>query len=102
MPNFVRVASLSELAPNQCKVVEVGQTPVALFNVGGSVFATHNTCLHRGGSLGEGELDGNVVTCPLHGWQYDVKTGVSQTSPDKKLACYAVQVEGDDIKVAVD
>ena len=45
---------------------------IALANVGGKLYAINNVCLHRGGPLGEGELGGQVVTCPWHGWQYDV------------------------------
>src|SRR5436309_1879019 len=56
MANFVKVASLSELQPGICKTVEAGGKTLALFNVDGTVYALDNTCLHRGGPLGEGIL----------------------------------------------
>ena len=101
MPEFVKVAILSELAPGTCKPVEAGGKVVALFNVDGNIYALDNTCLHRGGPLGEGSLNGDVVTCPWHGWEYNVRTGEKLNVPAVKVATYPVQVEGNDIKVAV-
>lgn len=101
MADFVRVASLSELAAGSSKAVEAGGKAIALFNVNGSVFALDNTCLHQGGPLGEGMLEGEVVTCPWHMWEYNVRTGEKVDSPSIKVSSYQVQVEGDDIKVAL-
>jgi len=101
MPEFFKVATLSELAAGTCKPVEAGGKVIALFNVEGSVYALDNTCLHRGGPLGQGTLNGDVVTCPLHMWEYNVRSGEKVNSPGVKVATYPVQVEGDDIKVSV-
>lgn len=101
MSEFLKVATLSELAPGTCKPVEAGGKVVALFNVDGNIYALDNTCLHRGGPLGEGTLNGEVVTCPWHGWEYNVRTGEKVNVPAVKVATYPVQVEGNDIKVAV-
>lgn len=102
MPNYTRAASVSDLKPGENKVVSVNGTEVALFNVDGQFFAINNTCLHRGGPLGEGFLDSDVVTCPWHGWKFNVKTGVSPVVPTAKVATYQVRVEGNDVMVAVD
>jgi nitrite reductase (NADH) small subunit len=101
MAEFVKVASLADLAPGSAKAVEVAGTTIALFNVDGTVFALDNTCLHQGGPLGEGMLEGEVVTCPWHMWEYNVRTGEFVANPEIKVATYPVQVEGTDIKVAV-
>ncbi|HEV2245422.1 MAG TPA: Rieske 2Fe-2S domain-containing protein [Terriglobia bacterium] len=101
MAEFVTVAKLSELDPGIAKAVEVNGKAIAVFNVNGKIFATDNTCLHQGGPLGEGMLEGNVVTCPWHMWQYNVCTGENLEDSLLKLETYPVQVEGDDIKVAV-
>ena len=101
MPNFIKVASTSDLKPGENKVVEANGEQVALFNVDGEFFAISNTCLHRGGPLGEGFLEGDVVTCPWHGWKFNVKTGVSPVMPTAKVATYQVKVEGNDVLVAV-
>jgi nitrite reductase (NADH) small subunit len=101
MAEFVKVASLSELPPGSAKGVEVSGKALALYNLGGSVFATDNTCPHRGGPLGEGDLEAQVITCPWHGFQYDVKTGKCLTNAALSLGCHAVRVEGDSILVEV-
>ena len=101
MAEFIKVASLSELEPGACKAVEAGGKTIALFNVDGTIYALDNTCLHRGGPLGEGTLEGDVVTCPLHMWEYNVRTGETLADPSLKVESYAVQVDGDDIKVAL-
>jgi nitrite reductase/ring-hydroxylating ferredoxin subunit len=101
MAEFVKVASLFELAPGSAKAVEVNGKTIALFNVEGAVYALDNTCLHRGGPLGEGELMGEVVTCPWHQWEYNVRTGELVGDSSVKVDTYPVRVEGDDIKVAV-
>jgi len=100
MASFIKVAQKAEIQPGKCKTLDVAGTPVALFNVDGSYFAIHNTCLHRQGPLGEGQLSGNVVTCPLHGWQYDVKTGQAVQNPSMVVAKFAVKVEGEDVFVS--
>ena len=61
-----RTANLSEIPVGSIKEVQVAGTPVALANVGGKLYAINNTCLHRGGPLGQGQLEGTVVTCPWH------------------------------------
>ncbi len=101
MAEFVNAASLSDLAPGSCKAVEVAGKMIALFNVNGTVCALDNTCLHQGGPLGEGMLEGDVVTCPWHMWEYNVRTGEKVDRPSLKVVTYEVRVEGNEIKVAV-
>jgi nitrite reductase (NADH) small subunit len=98
---FVKVATLAELQPGSGKPVEVNGKAIALFNVGGKVYAMDNTCLHNGGPLGDGMLEGEVVTCPWHMWEYNVRTGELVADPSVKVVTYPVQIEGTDIKVAV-
>jgi len=102
MTNFIRVAGTGDLKPGENKVVDVDGILVALFNVDGEFFAISNTCPHRGGPLGEGFLEGDVVTCPWHGWRFNVKTGVSPVMPAAKVSCYKVKIEGNDVFVALD
>src|SRR5262245_56384550 len=101
MAEFVRVASKNEIPAGQGRMFEVGGRQVAVFNVAGKFLAVDNVCEHQGGPLAEGELDGCVVTCPWHGWTYDVSSGISPDDPDTKVQCFAVKVEGDAILVAV-
>jgi len=70
-------------------------------NVAGKLFAINNVCLHRGGPLGQGELDRQIVTCPWHGWQYDVTTGKLVTNAAVGVETYAVEVRGEDIFIDI-
>jgi nitrite reductase (NADH) small subunit len=97
----LNVAKISELPPGQCKTVSVNGTDIALYNVAGKIYATANACPHRGGSLGEGMLEGSQITCPWHGWQFDVTTGCLANNPAAKVQTYPVQVSGDDISVTL-
>ena len=96
---FVRTAKTNELAPGTIREFQVEGKAVALANVGGKYYAINNTCLHRGGPLGQGVLEGAVVTCPWHGWQYDVTSGKAALNPAVAVACFPVEVRGDDIWV---
>jgi nitrite reductase/ring-hydroxylating ferredoxin subunit len=98
---FIKVASISEPEVGSCKTVEVNGKVIALFNVGGKVYALDNACLHQGGPLGEGSLEGEIVTCPWHFWEFNVRTGEKVGDPSVRVATYSVQIEDDSIKVAV-
>ncbi len=100
MADFVAVGKVTDIQPGNGRTVSVGGKSIAVFNVNGTFYAIDDTCLHRGGPLGEGELQDNVVTCPWHGWQYDVASGANVRSPAVKVACYPVRVEGDEVQVS--
>ena len=80
---------------------EVAGERVLVANVGGEFFAMKAECNHRGGPLDEGTLEGNVVTCPLHGSKWDVKTGnlIEFVRPLPPEPTYKVSVEGEQIMV---
>ncbi len=101
MATFTKAAKTSEIPPNSGKALSVNGKAIAVFNVEGAFYALDNTCLHRGGPLGEGELDGTSVTCPWHGWQYDVTTGKTLETPDQGVEKYEVKVEGEDLLIAL-
>jgi len=101
MDEFVRVIGTTDLQPGHGIVAEVKGKTLAVFNVDGVFHAIDNTCIHRGGPLGEGEIEGTIVTCPWHGWQYDVTTGTCVANPAAKVERYNVQVDGTDVKVLV-
>src|SRR5262245_2821025 len=93
MSEFVRVVAVADLPPGRCMEASVGGRPVALFNVDGAFYAIGNTCIHRGGPLGQGMLEGNTVMCPWHAWTYDVRTGVSTVNDELRVPSYSVKVE---------
>jgi len=98
---LVSVAKESEMKEGQGKIVQAGGKAIALFKANGGFFAIDNACKHKGGPLGEGEVEGCVVTCPLHGWQYDVTSGECQTMPGQHVQTYKVVVEGGEVKIEV-
>ena len=101
MPGFVKMATLDELPPGRSKEVEHDGRIYALFNVDGVITALDGICPHQGGPLAEGELEGPIVTCPWHGWQFDVRSGQSTLSGKLKQPVFEVKVEGRDVLVAV-
>ena len=94
-----KAAKLSEIPAGSIREVHVGGKALALANVGGTLYAIDNTCLHRGGPLGEGQLDGKIVTCPWHGWQFDVSTGKAVQNPNAGVGCFRTEVSGDEVFV---
>ena len=101
MAEFVKVAEAADIKPGTAVCVEAGGRQIALFNVDGVFHAIDNICLHRGGPLAEGEIDGCVVTCPWHGWQYDVTTGVNTMDDSEKVDRFDTKVENGSVFVAV-
>jgi nitrite reductase/ring-hydroxylating ferredoxin subunit len=102
MPEFVKVATIDEVAPGQARLVESGGKEIALFNVDGSFHAIDNNCTHVGGPLCEGDLNGTEVTCPWHGATFDVTSGQVLGPPaGAPVNRYNVRIEGSDIEIEV-
>jgi len=98
---FLRAAKASEIPTGTIREVQVNGKAVAIANVEGKFYAINSICLHRGGPLGEGSLDGHIVTCPWHGWEYDVTTGKVAQNPTVGVVSYATEIRGDEIFVNV-
>ncbi len=94
----VRVARLDEVRPGALALVEVDGRRLALARVADTVYAFDDTCTHHGGPLSEGRLAGARVTCPWHGWMFDVRTGEClMPSRGGRVATYPVAIEHDEI-----
>ena len=98
---FVRTVNVDELLAGTVRELQIEGKAVAVANVGGKFYAINNMCLHRGGPLGQGPLQGKVVTCPWHGWQYDVTNGKVLENPAVGVDCYPTEVRGKDLFVDV-
>ena len=101
MATLTKVATAAEIPPGTGKVVDVGGKAIAVFNCDGTFYAIDNTCAHRGGPLGEGALSGTSVTCPWHGWEYDVTSGACTMDGSVKVQRFDVKIEGQDVLVAL-
>lgn len=98
---FVKAAQVGDVPAGTIREFQVGGKAVALANVGGQIYAINNVCLHRGGPLADGPLEGAIVTCPWHGWEYDVRTGKVKQNSTVGVESYAVEVRGEEIFVDV-
>ncbi|HVA72532.1 MAG TPA: Rieske 2Fe-2S domain-containing protein [Candidatus Limnocylindrales bacterium] len=98
---FERAAKIDEIPAGQIREFHVGGKAVAVANIEGKLFAISGICLHHGGPLGDGELDGALVSCPWHGWQYDLTTGKLAQQPTDGVPCYPVEVRGEEVFVDV-
>jgi 3-phenylpropionate/trans-cinnamate dioxygenase ferredoxin subunit len=102
MSDFIKVAETSDIPAGRVKVVVVGDRRIALCNVDGQFYAVDDLCTHDGGSLDQGELQGDVIECPRHGARFSVRTGKVLALPAvKALDTYPLTVEGSEIRVAL-
>ncbi len=101
MSRFVKMATLDELPPGGTREIEHDGRIYALFNREGTIVAIDGICPHQGGPLAEGFVEGTLVTCPWHGWQFDLKTGCMPGSARIKVSVFAVKIEGNDVLVEV-
>jgi len=98
---LLRAAKKDEIPAGTIREFQLNGKTVAIANVDGELYAINNVCLHRGGPLGEGELKGKIVTCPWHGWTYDVTTGKTTMNPAVGVETYPIEIKGDDVWVEV-
>jgi 3-phenylpropionate/trans-cinnamate dioxygenase ferredoxin component len=113
---FISVGRVSELQPGQMRMVKVRNREILLAKVGDKYYAAENRCRHMGGNLSKGKLSGTIVTCPLHGSQYDLTDGhivrwtnwpksllaLDQIRSKKRpLPVFPVRIQGDSIEIKV-
>jgi 3-phenylpropionate/trans-cinnamate dioxygenase ferredoxin component len=101
LSRLVKAVEKEDLIEGFGKVVNVEGRSIALFRVEDKYFALANVCLHRGGPLGEGVLSGSVVTCPWHGWKFDIRTGSFTVIPTLKVTTYKVMEQDGWIMVEI-
>ena len=115
MGKFTEVAKIDELKSGTMKKVIAGGREILLARVGDKYYATDDRCLHRQGDLSQGKLEGTVVTCPVHGSQFDISTGqvvrwlkgglmsklMGALKMSKALTVYNVKVEGNGVLVEI-
>jgi nitrite reductase (NADH) small subunit len=101
MSEWVRIGLVSDFPEGTAREVVAAGRVLAVYCVQGHIYVLDGICPHQGGPLGRGKLEGYVVTCPWHGWQYDVRTGQHQSIRSLIHRSFAVRVEGEDVWVNV-
>jgi Ferredoxin subunits of nitrite reductase and ring-hydroxylating dioxygenases len=99
---FTKLAAQSELpVEGHAKEFPCGDKVICVANVNGTISAMDNICLHRGGPLGQGLIEGGKVVCPWHGWQWDPQTGQAGHNPSAKMQVYPLRIENGDVLIEI-
>jgi len=101
MSGWKKLLDCPNLLPQSGQVVMMEEKPVALFNIDGEFIAMDNKCPHRGGSLGDGEIEGDIVTCPWHGWQFNCRTGKAVENDAIIVRTYEIENRSEGIFIKV-
>ena len=92
---MIEVGPLSNFKPDKGKVVMVKDTPIAVFYIGGNLFAWDNRCPHRGASLADGHIKDKSIQCKFHLWEFGIEDACAVHNPDVKINQYPVkELEG--------
>lgn len=102
MTDFIRVLDADALPPGKVTIVTVKGRDICLANYRGDFYAVDNRCPHKGGQLGDGSLSGSDVVCPLHQWDFDVRTGISRYNPQDRVATYPARVSDGHVEIDAD
>ncbi len=98
--DFLRIPGGANLPQGAARAYVVGRYEVAVFNVDGELFALENSCPHQGGPLADGWLENARITCPWHGWCFDVRTGKMTLGDFARVPRFAVRTQGADLLIA--
>lgn len=101
MSTWHTVAKVAECPPGSSRECVAGDRIVALYNVAGEFHALDGVCPHQGGPLGKGALNGCLVSCPWHGWQFDVTTGEFQIRKAIVQPRFPTRVVGEEVQVEI-
>lgn len=99
MSEFVTVGKVADFVPGRGRMVVVNGRHVALFRLDDGFFAIDNLCLHQAGPLCDGDIEGGVVTCPWHGWSYEIRSGTLVQDPRVGVSTHNTRIVGDDVEV---
>lgn len=99
---LTKIGAKSDLpAQGEAREFTVGQKIICVANVEGEYSAMDNVCIHRGGPLGQGVVEGGKIVCPWHGWEYDAKSGEAAHNPNAKVTVYPLKIEGEEVFVDI-
>jgi nitrite reductase/ring-hydroxylating ferredoxin subunit len=94
------IAVVTDVPPGEVKSYRVDDVPVALYNLDGEFFATHNICTHALACLSDGYLENGQIECPLHQGVFDIRTGKAVSGPvDVDVQVFPVKLDGADVLI---
>jgi nitrite reductase/ring-hydroxylating ferredoxin subunit len=99
MTEFVTVGRVADFVPGRGHMVVVNGRHIALFRLDDGFFAIDNLCLHQAGPLCDGDIDSGVVTCPWHGWSYEIRSGTLVQDPRVGVSKHNTRLVGDEVQV---
>jgi nitrite reductase (NADH) small subunit len=98
---YLTLAETSQVPLERGLTVRLGEREFAIFQMDGSFYVVDGRCPHRGGPLGEGTFEHGSVYCPMHGWQFDVKTGACVDNAERPVRCYPVRLLDGKIQIKI-
>ena len=96
-----KIGKLSEVPLGESRVFKVSDKTVAVFNVGGTLYAISDICRYGGDSLSNGKLDGHIVKCLKHDYEYDVQNGRCKTQAGMNIESFPIRTQNDEIVISV-
>ena len=93
------IGKIAEVPPGNKKLVSINELEVVLINDWGRIFACENYCPHQGSPMLGGIVKNGVISCPRHGWHYNLTSGICEDHPGTVLQVYQIEVVGDDIMI---
>lgn len=102
MAEWVEVAEANELSEESALEVVVGGRIIAIFRHNGELFALDGMCAHQGGPIAKGMVSDGCVTCPWHGWQYELATGIQTVNRQPLQERFEVRVRGEKLEVKIE
>lgn len=103
MSEWVDVANEGDIRAGSCKIVDVDDAIIAVYNLAGEYFAIEDVCTHDGGELASGEVENDTVICPRHGARFCIRNGKALTAPAyEDVPCFPVRLQEGKIQVRDD
>jgi nitrite reductase/ring-hydroxylating ferredoxin subunit len=99
MSRLVKLATLDQLPPGSAREFELDGRIIALFHANGRILAIDGICAHQGGPLAEGEVQNCRVSCPWHGWTFDLLSGQNTTNPRIRQQTFEIEIQDQDVLV---
>ncbi len=103
MARWVEIADVKDISENEVRRFDIDDLQIAICRVNGQFFAFDEICSHQYASLAEGHLEGHTIECPMHGAQFDVRTGEALMLPaTEKIHTYPVQTKDKKIYIQLE